>query len=51
LMTVSTLVVFGGEVIQAFAFALLIGFIAGTYSSIYIASPIVLLWEREGKRR
>jgi preprotein translocase subunit SecF len=41
----------GGEVIHAFAFALLVGFTIGTYSSIYVASPIVLLWEKEGKRR
>ena len=34
---------FGGEVIHNFAFAMMIGVIVGTYSSIYIASPIVLL--------
>jgi len=50
LITVSTLFLFGGEVIEAFAFALLIGFIAGTYSSIYIASPVVLLWEGSGTK-
>ena len=33
---------FGGEVIHNFAFAMIIGVIVGTYSSIYIASPIVL---------
>ena len=37
---------FGGEVIHDFAFALLVGVVVGTYSSIYIASPIVLAWER-----
>ena len=36
--------------IHSFAFALLVGFIVGTYSSIYVASPIVLYLER-GKRR
>ncbi|HJY82640.1 MAG TPA: protein translocase subunit SecF [Candidatus Binatia bacterium] len=41
----------GGEVIHAFAFALLVGFIAGTYSSIYVASPFVLLFEKGGKRK
>jgi preprotein translocase subunit SecF len=41
----------GGEVIHAFAFALLVGFTIGTYSSIYVASPFVLLFEKEGKRR
>ena len=39
------LLVFGGPVIHDFAFALLIGVVTGTYSSIYVASPILLLWE------
>ena len=34
---------FGGEVINTFAFAMIVGVIIGTYSSIYVASPIVLL--------
>jgi preprotein translocase subunit SecF len=51
ILMVIVLLLLGGEVIHAFAFALLIGFVFGTYSSIYVASPIVLLWEREGKRR
>jgi len=33
---------FGGEVIKAFSFAILIGIILGTYSSIFIAAPIVM---------
>jgi preprotein translocase subunit SecF len=41
----------GGNVINGFAFALLVGFCIGTYSSIYVASPIVLLLERAGSRR
>ncbi len=36
---------FGGTVIHDFAFILLIGVIVGTYSSIFIASPLVLAWE------
>lgn len=40
------LLFFGGAVIFDFAFALLIGVVVGTYSSIFIASPIVLAWER-----
>ncbi|HKA55986.1 MAG TPA: protein translocase subunit SecF [Candidatus Binatia bacterium] len=40
------LVVFGGRVIRPFAFTLIIGFITGTYSSIYIAAPVVLSFER-----
>lgn len=35
----------GGEVIKNFAFALVIGVIIGTYSSIYIASPVIVEWE------
>jgi preprotein translocase subunit SecF len=43
---------FGGSVIHDFAFVLLVGVIVGTYSSIFIASPLVLVWERykPGKR-
>jgi preprotein translocase subunit SecF len=37
---------FGGEVIHDFAFALLVGVLVGTYSSIFVASPIVALWEK-----
>jgi preprotein translocase subunit SecF len=36
---------FGGPVIHDFAFALLVGIITGTYSSIFVASPVLLLWE------
>lgn len=43
---------FGGEVIHDFAFALVIGIAVGTYSSIFVASPIVvLLEERSGKTK
>ncbi len=42
LLVVLTLLVIGGEVIRGFSFALLIGVIVGTYSSIFIASPVVL---------
>jgi len=40
---VFTLFMYGGEIIHAFAFTLLVGIIVGTYSSIFVASPI-LLW-------
>lgn len=46
LLVVLTLYILGGTVIHGFAFSLLIGFTVGTYSSIYIASPVVLLFER-----
>lgn len=39
---------FGGEVIHDFAFALVIGIVVGVYSSIFVASPIVALWEERG---
>lgn len=40
--------IFGGEVIHDFAFALLIGIVVGVYSSVFVASPIVSLWEERG---
>jgi preprotein translocase subunit SecF len=40
----------GGAVIRPFAFALLVGFFSGVYSTIFIASPVILLWERGRKR-
>jgi len=42
------LFLFGGEVIHDFAFALVIGVIVGVYSSVFVASPIVSLWEERG---
>ena len=42
-MTVVILYFFGGDGIHGFAFAFLIGVVAGTYSTVYIAAP-VLLW-------
>jgi preprotein translocase subunit SecF len=43
LLVVGCLFVLGGEVIHDFSFALLVGVLVGTYSSIYIASPVLLL--------
>ena len=45
LIVVVALFLFGGGVIHDFAFALMVGVIVGTYSSIFVASPILLLWE------
>jgi len=42
---------FGGPVIHDFAFALIVGLISGTYSTVYVASPIVLFWEQHISRR
>lgn len=44
LFTLLALLLFGGEVLRDFALALLIGVIAGTYSSIFVVGPIVLYW-------
>lgn len=40
------LLALGGPILRPSAFTLLVGFITGTYSSIYIAGPVVLFWER-----
>ena len=48
LLTSLALFFFGGEVIHDFALAMIFGVIVGTYSSIFVASPVVLLWR--GKR-
>lgn len=39
---------FGGEVLHDFALALLIGLIVGTYSSIFVASPVLIIWKSKG---
>jgi preprotein translocase subunit SecF len=51
LMVILALFFLGGSVLHAFALVLLVGMTVGTYSSIYVASPIVLLWEKEKPRR
>jgi preprotein translocase subunit SecF len=50
LMVVIALFVLGGEVIHDFAFALLVGIIAGVYSTIFIASPILIAWHEYVRR-
>jgi preprotein translocase subunit SecF len=45
-MTVVALFIFGGEIINHFAFALVVGIIIGTYSSIAIAAPLVLIYTK-----
>lgn len=44
LLSAIALFLFGGEVIHNFALAMILGIIVGTYSSIFVASPVVLLW-------
>jgi len=46
LFAVLSLLILGNEVIRGFALALTIGIIVGTYSSVFIASPVVIYWER-----
>jgi preprotein translocase subunit SecF len=50
MIVVVTLFVLGGGIIHDFAFALMVGIIVGTYSSIYVASPILLAWQNRGKK-
>ena len=45
LLVLIALFFFGGEVIHDFSLALLLGVIVGTYSSIFVASPLLLLWK------
>lgn len=46
LMTVLALFLFGGEVLNDFAFCLLVGFISGVYSTVFVASPLVIAWQK-----
>ncbi|MEY3415348.1 MAG: protein translocase subunit SecF [Candidatus Fonsibacter ubiquis] len=45
LLSIVAVLIFGGEVLRGFAFAITFGIIIGTYSSIYIASPIVMFFK------
>jgi len=45
LLTALSLWLFGGSVLEGFAFALVVGIIVGTYSSIFVASPILIFWQ------
>ena len=45
LLTALSLYLFGGEVLNGFAFGLVVGIIVGTYSSIFVASPILIFWQ------
>lgn len=49
-ITILVLFVFGGEVTRGFAFALLVGVLIGTYSSIFVAAPILVDFGRIGRR-
>jgi len=49
LLSVVALFIFGGKVINDFAFSLMVGFISGVYSTVYIASPLVIAWSGQKK--
>jgi SecD/SecF fusion protein len=51
IIVVVCMYVLGGQALRGFSFTLLVGFIAGTYSSIYIAAPLVLLFQRRSHLR
>jgi len=51
LLVVGTLYLYGGEVLKNFSLALILGVIVGTYSSIFVASPIVVEWEARSPKR
>lgn len=51
LLSVVALYLFGGAVIRNFAFAMLIGMVAGVYSTIFVASPVIIYWENFRKRK
>lgn len=51
MMVVLILFFFGGDVIHEFTIALIVGLITGTYSTVYIASPVVLFWEEHIRSR
>jgi preprotein translocase subunit SecF len=45
LLTALSLWLFGGQVLNGFSFALVVGIIVGTYSSVFVASPILVFWQ------
>jgi len=50
LLVLTSIVLFGGATIRPFALALAIGIFIGTYSSIFFASPLLVIWEKLGKK-
>jgi preprotein translocase subunit SecF len=48
-LAVLGLYLFGGEVLRSFGFTMVVGIVVGTYSTIYIASPLVVWWQSRGK--
>ena len=50
-LAVLGLFLFGGEVLRGFGFTMVVGILVGTYSTIYIASPIVVWWQNRQATR
>ncbi len=50
-LVVVILYLFGGEGLQGFSFCLVVGFLSGTYSTIYIAAPILIDWSPKGDKK
>jgi SecD/SecF fusion protein len=50
LLPVACLLIFGGETLKDFAFALIVGIASGAYSSIFVAAPLLTLWKEREKR-
>ena len=48
-LTILILFIFGGEVTRGFAFAMLIGVITGTYSSIFVAAPVLVDFDKKNQ--
>jgi len=51
LLVVFAIFFYGGEVLSNFAFTLIVGFISGVYSTVFIASPLVLAWSKRGSAK
>jgi preprotein translocase subunit SecF len=51
LIVVLALYFFGGEVLHSFAFCMLVGIVVGTYSSIFIAAPVVVEWHKKAEQQ
>jgi preprotein translocase subunit SecF len=49
-LAVLGLYVFGGEVLEGFAFTMVVGIVIGTYSTIYVATPLVVWWRERGRK-
>ena len=50
-VAVLSILLLGGEVVRDFALALTFGVIIGTYSSVFVASPIIVVWENRSPKR